>query len=374
MTFSPNKRVAVFFTHSVSLELWDQRGMFSREVQFYQELAKEIGEVWLFTYGEHDEQYLNRLGPNIRLFQKRCKCPPNHYAFMLPFVYRKQLREADVIRIHQVAGAIPALLAHWLYRKPIIVRAGFQWYSFAKRQGASRLKRWLISIIETFTYRSARAIIHTTQQDADFVAKRYHVDTAKLHVIHNWIDSDLFKPMPVEKQPRTICFVGRLEEQKNVRALIEAMNGVDGKLVIYGDGSLKKAFEELARALHVDVKFRGHIANEKLPIALSACTIFVLPSLYEGNPKVLLEAMACGLPVVGTNVEGITSIIQHEKTGLLCGTQPDSIRQTINRLLDEPELRSRLGEAARNSILESSTLEQAIQKETILIAELDSDR
>lgn len=366
MTFSPNKRVAVFFTHGVSLELWEQRGMFSREVKFYEELAREVGEVWLFTYGEHDEQYLNRLDPNIRLFPKRCKCPPSHYALMLPFVYRKQLREADVIRIHQVAGAIPALLAHWLYRKPLIVRAGFQWYTFAKRQGASRLKRWLISIIEAFTYRSARAIIHTTQQDADFVAKRYHVDTAKRHVIPNWIDTDLFKPMPVEKQPRTICFVGRLEEQKNVGALIEAMNGVDGTLVIYGDGSLKKAFEELARALHVDVKFRGHIANEKLPVALSACTIFVLPSLYEGNPKVLLEAMACGLPVVGTNVEGIASIIQHEKTGLLCNTQSNAIRQAIKKLLGDPGLRSRLGAAARESIIASCSLEQAIHKEVSL--------
>lgn len=366
MTRTPNLTLAVFFTHGVSLELWEKRGLFSREVKFYEELAREVGEVWLFTYGEHDEQFLNRLGPNIRLFQKRCKCPPSHYALMLPFVYRKQLREADLIRIHQVAGAIPALLAHWLYRKPLIVRAGFQWYTFARRQGASRLKLWLISLVETLTYRSAQAIIHTTQQDADFVAKRYRMDSNKLNVIPNWVDTELFRPMTVEKQPKTICYVGRLEEQKNLLALVEAMHEVEAKLVLYGEGSQRKELEDAAHKHGVDVEFRGRIPNEKLPSALNACTIFILPSRYEGNPKVLLEAMACGLPVVGTNVEGIASIIEHEKTGLLCEPNSDSIRQAITRLLHDSDLRSQLGENARASILSSCSLQNAVQLETSL--------
>lgn len=366
MAFNPNKCLAVFFTHGVSLELWEKSGMFSREVTFYEELAKLVGEVWLFTYGERDEQFLNRLGPNIRLFQKRCKCPPSHYALMLPFVYRKQLREADLIRIHQVAGAIPALLAHWFYRKPLIVRAGFQWYSFAKRQGASWLKLMMILLIERLAYRAASAIIHTTQQDADFVAKRYRIDPSKLNVIPNWVDPELFRPMTVEKQPRTICYVGRLEEQKNLLALVEAMRGVDARLVLYGEGSQRKELEDTAREHGVDVEFHGRIPNEELPAALNACEIFVLPSLYEGNPKVLLEAMACGLPVVGTNVEGIASIIEHEKTGLLCEPNSDSIRQTINRLLHDSILRAQLGEHARASILSTCSLQKAIQKETSL--------
>ncbi|MEK7619980.1 MAG: glycosyltransferase family 4 protein [Patescibacteria group bacterium] len=363
MAFSPDKRIAVFFTHGVSLELWEKRGMFSREVQFYQELAREVGEVWLFTYGEHDEQYLNRLGPNIRLFQKNCKCPPSHYALMLPFVYRKQLKQVDAIRIHQVAGAIPALLAHWLYRKPLIVRAGFQWYRFAKRQGASRLKRAAISMIERLAYRSAGAIIHTTQADADFVATRYHIPRGKIHVIPNWVDTELFRLMTVEKQPRTVCYVGRLEKQKNLDTLVEAMQGLNARLIVYGEGSLQHTLEEQARALGVDVKFRGRVANEELPAALNACEIFVLPSLYEGNPKVLLEAMACGLPVVGTNVEGINTLIKDKETGLLCETTANSLQETLKRLLNNHELQNRIGEQARKQILSTASLDQAIQNE-----------
>lgn len=360
------KRIAVFFTYGVSLELWEKRGMFSREIHFYEALAREVGEVWFFTYGRDDARFASRLDARIRIFPKCLHLPDLVYGLLLPFLHWRELSRVHVIRIHQMAGTIPALITHWLLRKPLMVRAGFQWYSFARRQGASHLKLWLISFIETITYRFARAIIHTTKEDADFVEKRYKINASKLHVIPNWVDTDLFKPMNVEKQPRTVCFVGRLEEQKNLLALVKAMCGIDAQLVLYGEGSQHNELEDAAREYDIDVKFRDRIANEKLPAALNACEVFVLPSLYEGNPKVLLEAMACGLPVVGTNVEGITSIIQHEQTGLVCNTRPDSIHQAINRLLSDDNLRSRLGEAARTSILESSSLSRAIQLEKAL--------
>ncbi len=355
--------VAVFFTHGVSLELWEERGMFSREVRFFEELARELGEVWFFTYGRNDVRYADRLDSRIKIFPKCLPVPDVLYGLLLPFLHWRVLSCANSIRIHQVAGAIPALIAHWLLHKPLIVRAGFQWYSFAKRQGASRLKLATISLVERLTYRSAHAIIHTTQQDADFVRDRYHVDVNKLHIIPNWVDTDLFKPMNVEKQPRTVCYVGRLEEQKNLHALVEAMQDTGARLILYGEGSLRESLETRARDLHVNVEFRGRIANEDLPHALNACELFILPSLYEGNPKVLLEAMACGLPVIGTNVDGIASVIEDGKTGVLCETSPESIRQAITDLLADPTRRARLGAAAREYVLACASLARAIQQE-----------
>ncbi|TAL50337.1 glycosyltransferase family 1 protein [Patescibacteria group bacterium] len=359
-------RVAVFFTHGVSLELWEKRGMFSREVQFYEELSRELGEVWFFTYGREDGRYADRLHGNIKLFPKRFRLPNILYGFFLPFVFWRVLSKATSIRIHQVAGAIPALLTHTLQQKPLIVRAGFQWYSFAQRQGASTLKLAMISLIERLAYRSAHAILHTTQEDAALVQKRYHIDTKNLHVVPNWVNTDLFKPMDVEKQPRTICFVGRLEAQKNLPALVEAMRGTNARLVVYGDGSAQKKLAQQARDLQVNVDFQGRIANEDLPRALNACELFLLPSLYEGNPKALLEAMACGLPVIGTNVQGIASVIQDGKTGILCGTNPESIRQAIIDLLANPARRAQLSLAARDSILGSASLKRVVQTEVLL--------
>ncbi|MBI4256910.1 glycosyltransferase family 4 protein [Candidatus Uhrbacteria bacterium] len=370
MTHTPRISMAVFFTHDVSLERWEQRGMLSRELAFYQTLAQTGMDVCLYTYGKNDGRYRNRLGPNLTLAEKTCHCPASHYAFMLPFVYWKQLHKADLFRIHQVAGAIPALLAHWLWRKPLIVRAGFQWYRFAKKQGASRLKLWLISFIERLAYRSATSIIHTTQEDADFVAQRYHISKTKIHIIPNYVDTDLFKPLPIQKQPRSICHVGRLEKQKNLGMLIEALQGLDAPLTIYGEGSLQRTLEEQARSFDVVVEFRGRIANEKLPREFNACEIFILPSLYEGHPKVLLEAMACGLAVIGTRVEGIKDIIRDGENGVLCGTDVPSIHAALARLLEDSSTRLELGTAARETILQHASLLQAIRMEVGLLQHL----
>lgn len=367
---TPKITLAVFFTHGVSLELWEKRGMFSREIRFYEALAREIGEVWFFTYGREDVHFSSQLDARVRVFPKHLSVPDLLYGLLLPFLYWRELSRVHVIRIHQVAGSIPALITHWLLRKPLIVRAGFQWYTFARRQGVSQLKLWLISCIEGLTYRSARAVIHTTSQDADFVSKRYRINTSKLHVIPNYVDTDLFKPMSVEKQPHTICFVGRLEEQKNVRGLIEAMKDVGGTLVIYGDGSLKSELEETARALHVDAQFRGRIANEELPAALNACEVFVIPSLYEGNPKVLLEAMACGLPVIGANVNGIREVIRNQENGILAEPNRRALHDAIKSLLSDTELQHRLGFNARQTILDQCSLTQAVQREARLLQAL----
>jgi glycosyltransferase involved in cell wall biosynthesis len=358
--------IVVFFTHGVSLERWEQRGMFSREVQFYEALAEKLGMIHLFTYGRNDARYQERLKDRLVVHPKNLPLPNLLHGLVLPLLHWQTITHCNAIRIHQVAGAIPALLAHWILRKPLIVRAGFQWYSFANRQGASRPKLWLISLVERLAYRSATAIIHTTQEDADFVAQCYHVPRSKIHVIPNWVDAQMFRPMSVDKKPRSICFVGRLEKQKNLKMLITAMKGLDARLIVYGEGSLGTRLDEQARSLGVDVEFRGRIANEELPRELNACEIFILPSLYEGNPKVLLEAMTCGLPVIGTNVEGIKSVIQHNETGLLCEPTVESIREAIIRLLADHDLQARLGMRAREYILSTSSLDQAIQTELTL--------
>ncbi|MBI4435312.1 glycosyltransferase family 4 protein [Candidatus Uhrbacteria bacterium] len=373
MESSRDKLVAVFFTHGVSLELWEKRGMFSREVQFYKALADKLGVVHLFTYGRDDARYQKRLGERLVVHPKRLPLPDLLYGLLLPFLSWRLLRRVNAIRIHQTAGAIPAVLAHWLTCKPLIVRGGFQWYSFAKRQGSSKLKLSIISLIERLAYRCAHAIIHTTQADANFVAARYGVAARKLHAIPNWVDTDLFRPYPEchpsaskhEALPR-ICFVGRLEEQKNLFALIEAMRGLRAQLHVYGDGPSREPLREHARAMDVSVVFHGVVANDRLARCLCACDIFVLPSLYEGNPKVLLEAMACGLPVIGTNVEGIASVIEDSKTGILCETRPESIHQAITDLLADPVRRARLGAAAREFIVGYASLERALQTEVPL--------
>lgn len=370
MTTVNGKCVAVFFTHGVSLALWDRRGMFSREALFFKQLAERTGEVMFFTYGMRDAEYQERLGPHIRLLPKCLPVPNSIYGFMLPFVYWKYIKQADVVRTHQMAGIIPALIAHWLLRKPLIVRCGYQWSQFLKQEAAPRVKRLLVFLIEHLAYHSAASIIVTTASDAEYVVKKYHISQNKIQVIPNYVDTDLFRPIDAPKERGRVCFVGRLEKQKNLSNLVAAMEGLQAHLLLVGDGSEKGLLESVARKKNVKLSIQAPMPHHKIPDLLGTCEIFVLPSWYEGNPKVLLEAMACGLPVIGANVSGIKEIIRHQQNGYVSETDADSLKKGLLTLLADKKLQQDLGREARTFIVQNFTLEHILKKEISVLYDL----
>jgi glycosyltransferase involved in cell wall biosynthesis len=119
------------------------------------------------------------------------------------------------------------------------------------------------------------------------------------------------------------------------------------------------------------VNFLGNIPNHELPDFLNPHELFILPSFYENMPKTLLEAMACGLPVIGTNVKGINEVIKHGKNGILCSTNANSIREAILTLMKDEELKRNLGENARRTIVENYDLDKLIKRELELMCEVE---
>jgi glycosyltransferase involved in cell wall biosynthesis len=361
---TPNKTLALFFTRGVSLQRWDAVGNLSREIKLYNHLAPHVKTIYFFTYGdERDLRYNNQLADNIVVIPKRWNVPSLLYMFLLPFAARTQIRQSDILKTNQMKGGLAALISKKLYKKPLVVRCGYEWLLASKMKGVSRARLMLIGLIETTLYRNADQIIVTAQNIRDFIRKRFNVDENKLAIISNYIDADLFAPMDVEKTETTLCFVGRLSEQKNLFNLISSIAGMDVRLVIFGTGELEQALRAHAKPLNVSTDFRGTILNELLPRELNRSTAFILPSLYEGNPKVLLEAMACGLPVIATNVVGNRELIAHKENGFLCGTDANSIRDAIERVMGNPTLMSIMGKAARKTIESTVALPIIIEKE-----------
>ncbi len=169
--------------------------------------------------------------------------------------------------------------------------------------------------------------------------------------------------MIVKKEENRICIVCRLEEQKNLFNLIKAISSLLVKLVIIGEGSLRKSLEDYSKKQKANVKFMGNIPNQKLPEELNKSELFILPSYYEGCPKVLLEAMSCGVPCIGTDVEGIREIIKHKENGFLCNTDVPSIRKAILEVLEDRALRRKISQNARKTIVEHFSLESILKKE-----------
>ena len=159
---------------------------------------------------------------------------------------------------------------------------------------------------------------------------------------------------------RIILSIGRIVEKKGLKYLIMAMQEIikrypDMTLFIGGDGPEKKQLIQLCSELNLEknVIFLGFVAPEKIAELYASSDIFILPSIEtkdgdtEGLGVVLLEAMACGVPVIGSNLGGITDIIEDNKTGLLTRPgDPDDIARKILSLISDKELRTTLSKNA----------------------------
>ena len=358
------KKLALFFTTGVSLKTWAGIGSLDREIKPYKELAKYLSEIYFFTYGDKkDLEYQKLLPQNIKIFPNRWKLPAKLYSFLMPLLYKKRLKAVDILKTNQMNGSWSAVITKWLFKKKLIVRCGYEWALSAQKEVSKKWREPLIYLIEKIAYRNANAIIVTSEADKNFIKKRYKISPEKINFIPNYIDTNLFKPITISKESKSLCFVGRLSEEKNLVNLLRAMEGIDIKLKLIGSGKLGKKLKNIAQNIKTQIEFIDNIPNNQLPQLLNRCEIFILPSLYEGCPKALLEAMSCGLPVIGTDTEGIKEIVKHEENGYLCKTDAKSIKEAIVNVLQNKELQEKMGENARKTILENFSLEKKLEKE-----------
>lgn len=212
-------------------------------------------------------------------------------------------------------------------------------------------------------YKKANGIIVTNKDAAEFIHDQYKIDSKIIHVIPNFIDSNVFKPIDNIEKQYDILFVGRLIEIKNLKNLLYAVKGLNLKVLFIGKGVLKNDLKLIARENNINLEIIDRVDNHELPEYYNSARIFVLPSLYEGNPKVLLEALACGCACIGSDVRGINNVIMHEKNGLLCNTDFKSIREAVNILIENETLRKSIQKYARAFIEENHSINKILNKE-----------
>lgn len=346
--------------------------MLDREVALYRALRPHMGAITFATYGGfRDLAFRERLG-GIPVLCNRWRLPRDWHALLLSRFYPLFWQGGVIFKSNQVLGADVALEAARRFHKKFVARCGYLYSDFMERQhGADSLEAVRARRLEQEVFTGADRVVVTTEAMRLDILNRYHTPENRVAVIPNYVETDLFCPKAsASNGGRRICFVGRLEEQKNPLALLEAVKGLNVEVVVVGGGSLREQLEEKARVERLAVSFLGNLPHRQLPQLINNSDIFILPSLYEGHPKVLLEAMACGAPVIGTNVPGIRELIRHGETGLLCGTSPAEMQEAIQALLDDEALRARIGRNARDYVVEHCSLERAVARELELLGSL----
>ncbi len=202
-------------------------------------------------------------------------------------------------------------------------------------------------------------------------------------LIPNGIDTERFKPMVRNealaealgvgkmKEERTVMgFVGELREKKGLRTLLDSYAQINKTrpttLLIVGEiraGEDRQIFDEFRSANpNSRIIVTGYVAHEDLPAYYALMDVFVHPSLRDGMPNAVLEAMACGKTVVATAVGGMTDVIQNGVDGLLIPAhEAGCLGAVIAEALDQPEKRDQLGRSARETVMRRFTLEKELQ-------------
>lgn len=200
-------------------------------------------------------------------------------------------------------------------------------------------------------------------------------DWHKLEIVHCGIDMNNYtistRQVDVAAgQPLKLLYVGRLAAEKGVPVLLRSLialknEGYAFQLTLLGDGAERAALEAEVKEHGLDqmVHFGGFASQETVKSTLQASDVFVLPSFAEGVPVSLMEAMACGVPVIGTNVGGVTELIEHGVSGLVVAPSDEvALKNAISKYSDNPALRESVKLAARQVVEKSFNLENEVSK------------
>jgi glycosyltransferase involved in cell wall biosynthesis len=263
----------------------------------------------------------------------------------------------DVVHVDEEPYNFATFLAVWYAQRRGIPTLFFTWQNLLRRYPEP------FSWMERYVYGSTVAAIAGTASAADVLrAKGYRGTIAVIPQFGP--DPDVFRPSDTRSpQPFTIGFAGRLVPEKGVPLLLEAFTdlGDDARLVILGTGPEGPALQERVAALGLGdrVRLEGAVPSGRIPAYLQQLDVVVLPSLSRPNwieqfGRILVEAMACEVPVVGSTCGEIPGVIADAGLTFPEGDVP-ALTAALERLAREPALRADLGRRGRQRVLDHYT-------------------
>jgi len=358
------RHLGVLLNSGDSLAVMEREGQRGRFVDHYlRRYVDAFAQVSVFTYGDENRIMFERA--HFVPGKPRWKGPL--YAALMPLLHRRVFREIGLLRVMQTGAALPAVIARALYGTPLVLTYGYRYGDFMRLKGR-RAYGWWLDRLERITLPRAERVIVTTPALHAHVAR--FVGEERIAFLPNGVDLSRFKPHPHERPAvATALFVGRLTAQKNLALAVAALGPLAERvrLVCVGAGEQETELRQAARQAGLSLELVGAVPHEKLPEYHRRADLFVLPSLIEGHPKALVEAMAAGLPCVGADAPGIRDVIVHEHNGLLAASEPAAFRAAVERVLDDPSFAQALGERARATALAQYDLTRLLDREIVLL-------
>ena len=272
-------------------------------------------------------------------------------AFSLPGILRSEAPDGAVVFFSLPCGPLGLLGQSWAKLPYVISLRGGDVPGTESSMAA--LYKWLAPIRRLVLRRSIAVVANS----ASLKRLSEATDPIPVDVIPNGVDTDFYVPArrPPDS-PFTFLFVGRFQNQKNLPFLLDGIaalrkrSSVPFRLVMVGDGPLHGPMHSRCVSLGLDdvVTWHGWCAKSELVEHYGNADCFLNPSLFEGMPNTVLEAMACGLPVIASDVVGNDATVLDGGTGYLINlARPDEFVAAMRALLENPSRAKALGAAGR---------------------------
>lgn len=202
----------------------------------------------------------------------------------------------------------------------------------------------------------------------------------KIFVLGNGVNTGYFKPNDtIDRAQNIVLYTGRLDSRKGVVDLITSAKYVvknypETRFIVTGKGPNEGYIRRQISKLNLkgNVTLTGFVSRDELLRLYQSCTMYVLPSYYEGLPTTLLEAMACGLPSIATDVDGSSEVISHGKTGMLVPPKcPEALSASIQEFLADERKRKEIGHCGKNYVKETYDWSKIADKTAEIYASLN---
>jgi glycosyltransferase involved in cell wall biosynthesis len=369
-------------TPGMSIEGWHRTGTAEREFAPYREYVRRGWRVVVLDFGDRWTAPFEGISTaNVRWFARFhfpvplvSRCMRLLSLCLLPLLSGRHFRCARVVKTNQSHLSWFHVFAARLWRRPILLRCGYVHGESCETLYGRNLRVRLYQLLEGWAFRHATVCQVPTEDLARWVVQRYGVPPERLHVVPNFVNEVFFAARWQPRDPTMpvrMLSVGRMETEKRYDLLVEAAALLKPcEVTIVGQGSLRASLIAQARDRGVDLRLPGNIPNEQLPQVMLQHDVFVCTSRWEGHPKALTEAMAVGMPCVGTNAPGVSNLIDHGRTGLLVEASADVVADAIWRITQDQEFAQRLGSNAREEMRKKLSFAPLFDKEYLKIVEM----
>jgi len=229
------------------------------------------------------------------------------------------------------------------------------------------VQKLYLPTVGRFTFNSADTVFtYSNEEQAEL---RQLGVSAPISVIHNGVDCTKFAPDGGSRESMQLLFVGRLRETKGPQIVLDILAELGQEypeltLKMAGDGPLRGQLEQTIaeNGLARKVELLGEVENDAMPELYNESALFVLPTAREGVPRTILEAMACGLPVVTTDLPQIEPVV--DNCGVMVERETEAFSNAIDKLLASPEKRETLGKRGTVTVRENYSWQDTVRKTT----------